>query len=402
MTGELQELVDVLQRLISAGSENPPGDERAVIAVAARLLRERGVNDLRTVAAEPDRPNLIARIESSRPGPMLLFCGHVDTKPVGPSDKWDYDPFAGSVADGRLYGLGACDMKAGVAAVIVALGRIRAAGGPGCGSVAGLFLADEEAGSAVGAQFLARTDQIPVGDAAIIAEPAGVNREWERLYLGTRASLLFRVDLEGATGHSSLEDHAGGTTATLALARLIDRLDAAFRRLPGVAVNVGATVEGGIDYAVRAGSASFRGDVRIPPEVTNTDARAVLDETVDTFLSEHPDVRATIITDELSDHPFEALRVAPSSTIARACRTAVERTLGVVPTDGIYPAGTDSFFLQGITGIPTMPALGPGCLREAHQPNEYVSLESLEMAPTVFTTAAEEYFGSETSQTSVF
>ena len=390
MSRELDEIVDVTRQLIGAPSENPPGDERAVADVAVRLLRERGVSDVNTIAPEPNRPNVIATVESSRPGPTLILSGHIDTKPVGAIDEWEHDPFAGVVADGRLYGLGACDMKAGVAAVIVALGRLRAAGGPESGSVVGLLLADEEAGSVHGGLHLANADQVRA-DAAIITEPAGVTRDWERFYLGTRGSILFRVDLEGATGHSSLEDHLGGTTATLALARLVDRLDRAFHELPGVAVNVAATVEGGIYYAVRAATASFRGDVRIPPEVPLARARQVLDETVAEFLSEHPGVRAEIVTDELLAGGVEALWVESDSPIASACRAAAATTLGTAPPDGIYPAGTDSFFIQGIAGVPTIPALGPGRLQQAHQPNEFVSLESLEAAPTLLVAAVENY-----------
>ena len=393
MTPEFDEVVDVARQLIAAPSENPPGDEREVAEVVIRLLRERSVDDVTTIAAEPHRPNVIATVESSRPGPTVMLSGHIDTKPVGSIEEWEHDPFAGVIANGCLYGLGACDMKAGVAAVIVALGRIRAAGGPKSGSVVGLLLADEEAGSVFGGRLLAEAGEIRA-DAAIIAEPAGVTRDWERFYLGTRGSFLFRVDLEGATGHSSLEDHLGGTTATLALARLIDRLDAAFHELPGVAVNVAATVEGGIYYAVRAGRASFRGDVRIPPDVRLADALGVLDGTITEFLSEHPGVRATVATDEILAGGAEALSVSCGSTIARACRAAVESTLGSALPDGIYPAGTDSFFIQGIAGVPTVPALGPGRLQEAHQPNEFVSLESLEAAPGLLTAAVENYVAS--------
>ena len=396
MTPELDEVVDVARQLIAAPSENPPGDEREVADVASRLLRERGVDAVTTRAVESHRPNVVASVESTRPGPTVILSGHIDTKPVGSLEEWEHDPFAGVIADGRLYGLGACDMKGGVAAVIVALGRIRAAGGPPCGSVVGLLLGDEEAGSTCGGRFLAEAGEIE-GDAAIIAEPAGVTRDWERFYLGTRGSILFRVDLTGATGHSSLEDHLPGTSATLALARLVDRLDAAFHELPGVAVNVAATVEGGIYYAVRAGHASFRGDVRIPPEVTLEGARSVLEQTTAEFLSEHPGVGAAIVTDELLSGGAEALWVEADSPIASACRAAAETALGSAPPDGIYPAGTDSFFIQGIAGVPTIPALGPGRLQQAHQPNEFVSLESLEAAPGLLTVAVENYFAAEGS-----
>jgi acetylornithine deacetylase/succinyl-diaminopimelate desuccinylase-like protein len=256
--------------------------------------------------------------------------------------------------------------------------------------VVGVFTADEEAGSGVGAKFLAESGRLRA-DAAIIAEPAGVDQDWQRLYLGTRGSLLFRVDLAGARGHSSLEDHFRGTSSTIAMARLMLQLDEAFRRLPGVAVNVGATVEGGTHYGVRPGSASLRGDVRFPPALQPAEVRSVLTDTVAAFLATAEDVRATVVLGELPEGPFDPLSVPSDSRIVEACRAAARHLLGHAPPDGIFPGGTDSFFVQGIAGIPTVPAFGPGCLREAHQPNEYVSLESLRMGPMLLASAAEHF-----------
>lgn len=386
----LDEVVEVTRRLITAPSENPPGDERAVAQVVTELLRERGIGSVATISSLPQRPNVLAWLNGERPGPTLMLCGHIDTKPAGPKSAWSHDPFHGVVENGCLYGLGATDMKGGVASIIVALGRLRSRAAVRRGSVVAVFTADEEAGSKLGARFLAASGHLRA-DAAIIAEPAGVDEDWQRLYLGTRGSLLFRVDVEGATGHSSLEDHAGGMSATMAMARLMLALDEAFRQLPGVAVNVGATVEGGMHYGVRAGSASFRGDVRIPPSVTLAETRSILKETVERFVGEHGSVRATPVLDEIPEGPFEPLSVAPTAPIVRACRAAAEEVLGQAPPDGVFPGGTDSFFLQGIAGIPTVPALGPGCLREAHQPNEYVSLASLRVAPELLARAAERF-----------
>jgi succinyl-diaminopimelate desuccinylase len=386
---DASEVLDVARRLIAAPSENPPGDERAVAAVVREALAERDIA-VETVPSAPTRPNLLARVDGGEPGPRLVLCGHIDTKPAGDRAEWTYDPFGGEVADRRLYGLGAADMKGGVASIIVALGRLRTT--LTRGSVVGVFTADEEAGSGFGAQFLARRGMLDA-DAAIIAEPAGVDEEWQRLYLGTRGSLLFRIDLEGAGGHSSLEDHHGGTSATMAMARVMVLLDEELRRLPGIAVNVGATVDGGIHYAVRPTAASVRGDVRFPPELEEAQVRDVLEDTLQRYLSAS-DARATVLYDELPGGPFQPLEVPSGSAIASACRVAAEQVLGHAPPDGIFPGGTDSFFTQGMAGIPTVPAFGPGCLREAHQPNEYVSLESLAVGPELLVAAARSFLTS--------
>jgi acetylornithine deacetylase/succinyl-diaminopimelate desuccinylase-like protein len=387
------ETIELTRALIAAPSENPPGDERAAAQVVTEALLQRGIKDIETISLHDHRPNLICSLDSGRAGPTLILCGHLDTKPSGGLDRWSHDPFAGVIENGKLYGLGSCDMKAGVAAIVLALGRIHEQGGPRIGSLVGVFVADEEAGGETGARFLAEAGHIQ-GDAAILTEPAGIHEDWDRLHLGCRGAFLFRLDIQGTGGHSSLEDHVGGTTATLALARLIDRLDAAFRHLDGVAINVGATVEGGVFYGVRAATASFRGDVRLPPGLHADVVAGVLAQTVSSFQDEHPDVSITVTTDELYP-PSEALGIPAVSRIASAARQACEQVLGFVPPDAFFPGATDSFFLQGIANIPTLPALGPGRLREAHQPDEYVSLASLEIAPALVAAVAENYLASD-------
>ncbi len=387
------EVVALTRELIAVPSENPPGDERAVAALCAERLRALGAEDVRIAGGSPERPNVLAHLPGRRPGPTLLLCGHVDTKPPGELADWTSDPFAAEVRDGRLYGLGACDMKGGVAAILVAAAALLEGDGIDRGAVAIALTADEEGGSTLGASWLARNGLL-AADAAIIPEAAGIDRDWEMLAIGCRGGALFRVDVTGTTGHTALADRDGGTTATLAAARLIDRLDRGLRRLPGAAVNIGATISGGVNYGVRAATASFRCDVRFPDELTVADIDAVIGDTLARFGDEHPGVTTNVRDDEIEGAPYAATAVAPDSAVARACREAAADVLGTAPPDAIFPAATDSLFVQGIAGIPTMPAFGPGRLREAHRPDEYVSLSSLELAPQLLEQAARRFLAS--------
>lgn len=388
------EMLELTAGLIAAPSINPPGDERAAVAVASEYLRARGIEDLEVAGALPERPNLLARLPGREPGPRLLLCGHLDTKPVGDRGEWSSDPFEASIRDGRLYGLGACDMKGGVAAIIAAAGRIAAAGGPERGELTLALTCDEEGGSSYGAYWLANEGLLEA-DAAIIPEAAGIDRDWELLALGCRGGVLFRIDLTGATGHTALADRDGGTSATLAAGRLVDRLDREFRKLPGLAVNIGATLEGGTAYGVVAGTASIRCDVRLPEETTPEQAYALVDEVIAELVRESPEVTARVSDDEIEGAPYRVTSVAADSAVAVACREAMAEVLGPGAADeGLFPAATDSLFIQGIAGIPTMPAFGPGRLREAHRPDEYVSVASLTAAPLLLEAAARNFLGS--------
>jgi acetylornithine deacetylase/succinyl-diaminopimelate desuccinylase-like protein len=314
---------------------------------------------------------------------VLALSGHLDTKPAGALDAWRHDPHGGVVEDGLLYGLGSADMKGAVAAMIVALGRLRAAGGPPGGDVLLVLSADEEAGSLYGAHHLAQVGAVEA-DAMVIGEASGVEAEWECIGLTCRGALLFKVEVEGPGGHSSLGDRGGPPSALRAAVRIAERLDAAFRDLPGCAVNVPAWIDGGegIGYGVTAARAVFRGDVRLDRGVRLADAEAILRGVVASCADDA--LQIDIALDELGHPGFESTGVDASSPVAEACADACRLALGRDVPFGVFPGGTDAYFFDRMAGIPTVSALGPGRLWEAHRPDEYVSVRGLGEAVAVY------------------
>lgn len=105
-----QEVVDLCRKLIQAQSYSGHEDQ-----VAARLQAYYKANGFDSVRVD-DYGNVIACIRGKRPGPKLLFDGHIDTVPVPDPSKWTHDPFAAEIVDGRIYGRGTSDMKGAVAA----------------------------------------------------------------------------------------------------------------------------------------------------------------------------------------------------------------------------------------------------------------------------------------------
>src|SRR5581483_1223306 len=119
MASELQQqTTEVLRRLVRFRTVNPPGNEQPAIDYLADYLKQAGF-EVRTVGAQPDRPNLVADLHGAKDGPTLCYLGHVDTVLADP-DEWDHDPWSGDVEDGFLWGRGALDMKSQVAAEAVA------------------------------------------------------------------------------------------------------------------------------------------------------------------------------------------------------------------------------------------------------------------------------------------
>src|ERR1700693_3767090 len=148
-----QETTEVLQRLVRFNTVNPPGRERAAIEYLAAYLDEAGF-ETELLAADDERPNLVADLRGTGDGPTLCYLGHVDTVLAEPSD-WTHDPWSGELADGFLWGRGALDMKSQVAAEAVAAAALARSGWrPAHGHLKLVFVADEGTGGGFGAAWV--------------------------------------------------------------------------------------------------------------------------------------------------------------------------------------------------------------------------------------------------------
>ena len=279
------DVVELTERLVAAPSPNPPGDERAAAGVVTDICIELGLPAPRVLAAEPSRPNLIVDLDFGAGGRQLALSGHLDTKPVGDA-VWSSDPFVGHVDDGHLYGLGACDMKGAVAAMLLAAAEL-AADGPTAGRLSLVFTADEEHGSAYGSRYLAESGAVRA-DAIVIGEPGGIDRDWDELQTISRGIANFSIDVYGDQGHSSLSDSKGFVSATQECARLLVRFADLFHpsfnsSMSGLrpTVNAGVRIEGGVGFGVVPGKASFAVDVRLLPGMDRPQLEADLDRFLD-------------------------------------------------------------------------------------------------------------------------
>ena len=217
----------------------------------------------------PERPNLITRVKGGGGGPTLMLNGHLDTKPVGDSAAlWRSDPLVPELSNGRIYGLGTSDMKGAVAAMVFAAAALRSTGTPLGGDVLLVFTADEEAGSSLGAQFLA--PRLTGVDACLIGEPSGVDDDWQGVCLVSRGVCGFRIRVRGTQTHSSLSDRMPSVNASLVMAQLLlgikAELELDFTPHPYGAVkptlNPGVLVNGGVYFGVVPGMAEFACDLR--------------------------------------------------------------------------------------------------------------------------------------------
>ena len=221
-----RESVELLQELIRFDTVNPPGRERAAIEHLERYVSQAGF-DTQILAADPERPNLVATLGGEGDGPTLVLLGHVDTV-LADASEWRHDPWSGAEADGFVWGRGALDMKNQVAAEAVAgVALAREGWRPTSGALKLVFVSDEETGGEVGAAWLVENHPEAVRCDFLLNEGAGAMFEYDgrRRYgvcCAEKGIFRFNVTALGAAGHASMP--RTGDNALLKLAPVLTAL----------------------------------------------------------------------------------------------------------------------------------------------------------------------------------
>jgi succinyl-diaminopimelate desuccinylase len=402
------DLVALTQALIQIPTINPPGDAYVPCAelIGARLAK-RGfeVRYLRAEGTPGDcdrypRVNVIARREGSGPGPCVHFNSHIDV--VEPGAGWKRDPFAGTVEDGKVYGRGACDMKGGLAASIVAVEALIDSGLelPGALEISGTV--DEESGGFGGVAWLAGQGYFssPRVDHVIIPEPLNV----DRVCIGHRGVWWAEIETKGRIAHGSMPFL--GDSAIRHMGAVLERFErdlypALKRKGTAMPVVPDGARESTLNInSIHGGQAEPSGG-GLPSPVVADSARIVIDRR---FMIEEPigavkaEVRDLLegLARERADFRYELrdmFEVIPSmtdpngpvaATTARAVRDVLGREAAFICSPGSY----DQKHIDRIGKLKDCIAYGPGILDLAHQPDEYVGIEDMVQSAKVMALAA--------------
>jgi len=365
-----EEVTDLTRRLVSAPSPNPPGNEVEVQAVVREYISQRPGLEVAELEATPGRPIIVARLDTGRPGRTIVLCGHVDTVPVG--EGWTHDPFAAEIESGRLYGRGACDMKAGVAATLVALAQLaeQRAALPG-GVVEAHIVPDEEPGGELGCAVLLQKGAI-AADAAIVAEPSDL-----AVFRAQKGNIFAAIKVAGRAAHGSMPER-GRNAITAASSLIVDidnRLVPQVREhrhelLGSASINVG-TIHGGRRTNVVPDECVVTIDRRLMPGEASDEA---LDELID-FIGP----RGSLSIEAIG----AAFETPADHWLVRTAVAAVEDVLGAPAEIGGLNGSSDARFYADGAGIPTI-ILGPGRMEEAHVADEYVEIKQLGAAARIY------------------
>lgn len=398
------DVIELARALIRTPSVNPPGDERAVAALLEEAIAASGLPPARVVAKDAQRPNLVTTLDFGPGGRHLALSGHIDTKPVGDA-RWTVDPFGADVDADRLYGLGSGDMKAGVAAMIVAAARV-AAQPIDRGRLSLVLTADEEDGASYGAHHVASNTALDA-DGVVIGEPGGITADFDRLHLVSRGIARLRLVARATQGHSSLSGESGtrnaGVDAARAAVAVADHLQLEVPDNPGnllgwqPTVNTALAFRGGVGYGVLPGAMAADTEVRLLPGMQR-------DEVLKAFerrMAEVAEATGADLRVELDTPPSDwlpAASVHPDDELARAARYACEAVFGAPVPDSVFPGTTDATWFSELQRTPTLPALGPGLLRRAHAADEWVSVAAVRKAVDLYTSLASSFCAAPTDE----
>jgi acetylornithine deacetylase/succinyl-diaminopimelate desuccinylase-like protein len=386
------DVIELAQRLIRVPSPVHDGDERAVAALIQETLETLSLPTAQVLALEPTRPNLVTTIDFGPGGRHLALVGHIDTKPIA-DGAWTVDPFGADIDGDRLYGLGSADMKAAVAAMLLAAAAA-VGSGLGAGRLSLVFTADEEDGAVFGAKYLADTLDLDA-DALVIGEPSGVHDDFDRVPIVSRGLGRFRITAQAKQGHSSLASLLGMRNAGVDLARAIVAVADGFRPtipvnvddLPdwNAAVNAGLDIGGGYGYGVLPERMSATIEVRTLPGMRAADTLDDLRRFVST-IAERDGSRLEVEVDGDASRWIDGTSVAADDAIVSSIVDALDVAIGTRPPLAVFPGTTDtSWFAGADPALPCIPSLGPGLLRHCHAADEWVSVAATRSTVPIYT-----------------
>lgn len=392
-------LIALTQDLIRIPTLNPPGENYAAICDLLDVRLSRFGFETTWIRAEGapgdsdryPRWNLVARHEGTRPGECVHFNSHTDVVEVG--HGWTRDPFGGEVEDDRIYGRGACDMKGGLAASIIAAEAFIAEHPDYAGAIEISGTADEESGGYGGVAYLAEQGWFDPKRVQHVIIPEPLNKN--RICLGHRGGWWAEIETKGEIAHGSMPFL--GDCAVRHMGAVLQAFeDILFPAMASRWTEMPVVPEGARQStmninSIHGGQPEQASDYTgLPAHCVPDSCRIVIDRR---FLMEEPieAVRQEVI-DLLEDLKArranfdydirEINRVIPSMTdktapIVTTVHDAIQAVLGQDPTYVASPGSYDQKHIDRIGKLKNCIAYGPGVLELAHKPDEWIGITDM-------------------------
>ena len=409
------DLIALTQDLIRIPTLNPPGRHYREICdyLAERLLAEGfEVELIRAHDAPGDsdkypRWNLVARREGPRPGECVHFNSHHDVVEVG--HGWSRDPFGAEIEGDRIYGRGACDMKGGLAASIIAAEAFIAACPDYAGAIEISATADEETGGYGGVAYLAAQGRFAPERVQHVIIPEPLHKD--QICLGHRGVWWAEIETHGRIAHGSMP-FLGDSAVRHMGAVLAEMEETLFPLLMTKHTAMPVIPEGARQSTLNINSI-HGGEPEQDPGYTGLpapcvpdrcriviDRRFLIEEEIGavkaevTALMERVKARRANFTYEIRDlfevQPTMTDRDAP---VVRSTAAAIEAVLGREAAYVVSPGTYDQKHIDRIGRLKNCIAYGPGVLALAHQPNEWIGITDMEDSAKVMALVLAELLG---------
>ncbi|MEL6620604.1 MAG: acetylornithine deacetylase/succinyl-diaminopimelate desuccinylase family protein [Pseudomonadota bacterium] len=393
------DLIALTQDLIRIPTLNPPGRHyHDICALLEKRLAAMGFETqmIRATGTPGDsdaypRWNLVARRAGTRPGDCVHFNSHHDVVEVG--HGWTRDPFAADVDDDRIYGRGACDMKGGLAASIIAVEAFVAEHPGFVGAIEISATADEESGGYGGVAHLAELGFFNPARVQHVIIPEPLNKD--RICLGHRGGWWAEIETKGEIAHGSMPFL--GDCAVRHMGAVLDAFERdlypamAARHTQMPVVPDGARQSTMNINSIHGGQPEQPEDYNgLPAHCVPDSCRIVIDRR---FLVEEnlDQVRSEVVglLEDLKsrrdrfDYEMRELNVVlPSMTdtsapVVETLHAAIADVLGVEPTYVASPGSYDQKHIDRIGKLRNCIAYGPGELELAHKPDEWIGITDM-------------------------
>ena len=348
-------LVRFLQDFVRHRSPNPPGDTRSTAKFITAVLDQHRL-PYRVISPHPEMPNIVGAFDCANAGRHLVLNGHIDVFPVADDGAgWSKDPWGGEIVDGKIYGRGVADMKAGTTASIFTYAYLHRLKDQLKGRLTLTAVSDEETFGPYGARYLMEHHPEVHGDALLNGEPSSPFS----VRFGEKGPLWLEITVNTAGAHGAYTHASKSATKTaMAIAAQLERLveikpqlsdnvraaiDAGRATMdramgPGageivdkVTLNIG-TIRGGVKVNMVPSSATFEPDIRLPLGVTR---ERVLAE-VAMIMKAFPEATVRETNCNLPSW------VDPDCEIIRIVQKNVEQLRGFKPQPIVSLGGTDA------------------------------------------------------------
>lgn len=389
---ELVRLTQDLVRIDSVIRPETGGTEREVVRYIADWIRRELAVEPLVEEVVPGRENIVATLDSGSPGPCLMLEGHTDVVSEGERSRWTRDPFGSEIADGRIYGRGSCDMKAGLAVALLTAAAFKRAGVPWRGRLRLGIVCDEE-GMMLGIKHFIRAGHADDVNACLVPEP-----EENQLCLSMKGAMRAIVRVQGRMAHGAMP--LTGVNPNTRLARIILAFEAfeedekercgkdPFLGLPSITFTVLQAPPAGspAQHNVMPGEAVGFVDIRTTLKQDHHTVRGQLQTILDGLADSDPDFKADI--EFIEDRPV--VGISREEPIARAAAAAYREITGREPVYNGVPGATDGTFLSAWKMIPCL-VNGPGPRHIPHQVDEYVDIAELFESALIYVLSADRF-----------